>query len=596
MKANPMQTRQTSKNTKRMPTSCWLAATVIGLAVNTLGPCAGGAEPAAAAPPASSSSGPELFERKHFNVIVVLADDQGYCDVGFTGHPQLKTPQIDDLAHRGVQFTQFYAQSVCSPTRAALMTGRDYYRTGVTDTAAGCSQVAADEYTLAEAFHDHGYKTGIFGKWHLGDNYPYRPIDQGFDESVVIKGGMIAKDAPLRGYFDPLLIHNGQPEQYMGYCTDIFTDKAIEFISKSGSKPFFIYLATNTPHTPRIAPEKYAQPYKDMGLSEETSHFYGMIANIDDNLGRVKKVLADRGLSQNTIIVYLGDNGTPHHGMPDHYTGLRGKKCEPYDGGIKVPFVISVPGLNTGRKVDRIASVNDIMPTLLDSCAIALPEHLKLDGKSLLPLIQGDAPQWPDRTLFFQFHRGDAPNRYWQIAVRRQRYKLVRWLTSERKPGGEKQMFELYDMANDPLEKNDLAKECPEEVASLKSAYDSWFDQINSDRGFKALPIFVGTDRENPVRLTAQSYRRNRCFELDFKSAGPYRITLDFGHTIAKPCSAFVKIGDRTFETKVVGGASQAIFDNIVLDQGRTTLEAWRMAGEKRICATVTIEQLAANK
>jgi arylsulfatase A len=549
-----------------------------------------GAEPAAAALPASSAPRSELLERKPFNVIVVITDDQGYCDVGYTGHPHLKTPQIDDLARRGVQFTQFYAQSVCSPTRAALMTGRDYYRTGVTDTAAGCSQVAADEYTLAEAFHDHGYRTGIFGKWHLGDNHPYRPTDQGFDESVIIRGGMIGKDAPLRGYFDPLLMHNGQPEQYQGYCCDIFTDKAIEFITQSGSNPFFIYLAPNTPHSPRVAPEHYAQPYKDLGLSEETSHYYGMIANIDDNLGRVMKVLADRGLSQNTIIVFLGDNGTPHKGMADHYTGLRGAKCQPYEGGLKVPFLISVPGLAPGQKVDRIASVQDIMPTLLDSCAIPLPEHLKLDGKSLLPLIQGDAAHWPERTLFFQFHRGDAPTRYREVAVRRQRYKIVNH------DCGGKPKFQLYDMASDPLEKNDLATQFPEVVASMKSDYDSWFDQIHSERGFDALPIFVGTDRENPVRLTAQSFRRDRCFELDFKSAGPFRITLEFGHPIGQPCPAFVKIGDRTFETKVVRGASQAVFENIVLDQGRTTLHAWRENGQKRVCATVTIQQQVANK
>lgn len=276
---------------------------------------------------------------KRPNIVMILTDDQGYGDIGCHGNDILKTPNIDTLARDGVEFTNFCVYPVCSPTRAGLMTGRYCYRTGVTDTWLGRSMMYPDEFTIAEALKTAGYKNGIFGKWHLGDNYPMRAIDQGFDESVICRGGGLSQPSgpPNNGYFDPILELNGVPFKSKGYCTDIFTDATIDYITRHKDKPFFTYVAYNAPHVPLEIDEKYVAPYKSVGLDDVTAATYGMIANIDYNVGRIMQTLHDLKLEENTILIFFTDNGPQY---PRYNSGLRDVKGSVYEGGIHVPFFI----------------------------------------------------------------------------------------------------------------------------------------------------------------------------------------------------------------------------------------------------------------
>jgi arylsulfatase A-like enzyme len=539
------------------------------------------------------------------NVILFLTDDQGYADVGFHGNPYLKTPNLDRFAAKAIEFVQFYVQPVCSPTRACLMTGRYHYRTGVVDTGEERSLMAADEFTIAEAFKQAGYKTSIFGKWHLGDNYPFRPIDQGFDESLVHIGGMIgAPYNPLDGnaYFDPMLLKNGVEQRYNGYCCDIWTDQAVDFIDKNGDKPFFIYYATNTPHHPLTVPEKYSRPYEAMGLSTDTSRYYGMLTNFDNNFERLLNKLRQKNLIDNTVIIFLGDNGTSSlHKENDLYEiGLRGRKTYVYEGGIRVPFCISYPdGFKGGRKVDKIASCIDIMPTLVKLCDLPIPQGLKFDGKNIVPLLKGDIANWPDRNLYFQWHRGDIPEKFRNMAVRNQRFKLVQPVGRETGAFSEPR-FELYDISNDPFEKNDIAAQYPEIVNQMKADYDNWFTDVCSERGFEPQLIEIGTQHENPVFLTRQDIRNastfgddSGYFSIDIKSAGYYRITCRLADMVKEAYPVTLKIGDMTVNKEILYAESECRFDSIYLSKEQTTLSASvQIEGQKEGFRFIIIEKL----
>jgi arylsulfatase A-like enzyme len=309
------------------------------------------------------------------NVVFILTDDQGYGDVGIHGNDKIRTPNMDRVAREGIQFTQFHANPVCSPTRASLMTGRYYYRTGVVDTYLGRSMMYPDEVTVAEMLAPAGYRTGIFGKWHLGDNYPLRAIDQGFQDAVVIKGGGLRQPAGIPGgdgYFDPILLNNGKPQRYQGYCTDIYTDEALKFMERNRTRPFFLYLPTNAPHGPLEIGDSWVEPYRKMGLSDTTAKIYGMVANVDHNIGRVLAKLSELKLEQDTIVIFMTDNG-PQQG--DRFNGgMRGRKGTVYEGGIRVPFFVRWPRMvQPGTKTDRLAAHIDVLPTLLDACGAPLP-------------------------------------------------------------------------------------------------------------------------------------------------------------------------------------------------------------------------------
>ncbi len=335
------------------------------------------------------------------NVILILTDDQGFGDLSCHGNPHLRTPHIDSLARAGVEFTQFHVSPVCSPTRSCLMTGRYNYRTGAIDTFLGRAMMYPEEVTLAEMLGSAGYRTGIFGKWHLGDNYPMRAIDQGFQEAVNHLGGGISQPSDLPGgssYFDPVVMHNGRVQQYKGYCTDVFTSEAIRFIEENRARPFFTYLATNAPHSPLQVDEKYVAPFRAKGLDETTAKVYGMVTNLDENIGRLLDRVKALGIEDNTIVIFMTDNGPQ---QPRYNAGMRGRKGTVYEGGIRVPFFVRWPrSLKPGRTVDRLAAHIDVVPTLLDACGVPAPKGLRLDGRSLMPLLRREKAEWPDRMIF----------------------------------------------------------------------------------------------------------------------------------------------------------------------------------------------------
>lgn len=429
------------------------------------------------------------------NVILILTDDQGYGDLSLYGNPHLKTPNMDAVGKEGVQFSQFQVCPVCSPTRSSLMTGRYNYRTGIVDTFLGRSMMYPDEVTVAEILRDNGYRTGIFGKWHLGDNYPMRSCDQGFQESLVIKGGGIGQpsDPPGSGYFDPVLQHNGVQKKYSGHCTDVFFDAATEWIERAGSKPFFAYIPTNAPHSPLVVSEQWSGPYAKMGLADDVAKVYGMIANIDWNLGKLTARLRAMGAERDTILIFMGDNGSTGRSVR-YNAGMRALKGTPYQGGIRVPFFVRWPGHLAPRTTDRIAAHIDVLPTILDACGVKKPARLQIDGKSLLSLADGSAKNWPDRMLFTQWHRGDQPEAFRDSAVRTQRYKLI---------NGK----ELYDLEADPAESHDIAAAHPDIVAELRKGYSEWFASVSAVRHFIPPRIYIGTEHENPVVLTRQDWR-----------------------------------------------------------------------------------------
>ena len=237
-------------------------------------------------------SGKISYDGTQPNIVLIITDDQGYGDLGSTGNQQIQTPNLDRFAEESTRFNRFYVSPVCAPTRASLMTGRYNYRTGVVDTYVGRAMMESSEITLAELLRDAGYDTGIFGKWHLGDTWPIRPMDQGFAESLVHMGGGIGQpsDPPDNTYFEPTLQHNGETVRPDGYCTDIFADAAIEYIKEQRSKPFFVYLATNAPHGPLQIDEQYVAKYRDMGIENKTARIYGMVENIDENVGKVLEI------------------------------------------------------------------------------------------------------------------------------------------------------------------------------------------------------------------------------------------------------------------------------------------------------------------
>ncbi len=416
------------------------------------------------------------------NVVLIMTDDQGWGDVGVHGNTLIKTPVLDRLAEESVEFTRFHVSPVCAPTRASLLTGRYHLRCGTHGVTGGRETMFAEETTIAEALKAAGYRTGIFGKWHLGEHYPYVPQAQGFDEFVGFRTGH------WTDYFDTPLEHNGRPIETQGYIADYLTGQAIGFIEGSGEKPFFLYLPYNPPHSPFQVPDRYYDLYQGQGLDERTRSVYAMVSNLDDNIGRILAKLEERGLADDTIVIFLGDNGP----NTERYNGgLRGRKGSVYEGGTRVPFFIRWPrGFAGGRKAGVIAAHIDLYPTLLELCGVKPLAGKPLDGVSLAPLLQGRAQDWPERKLYTHRERMPDPASRYPGAVRTQRYNLV---------NGE----ELYDLETDPGEQHNVAAEQPEVVEELRAAYEAWYGEVSGEGAFPRLPIPVGYAEENPVSLPA---------------------------------------------------------------------------------------------
>ena len=507
--------------------------------------------------------------RRGPNVILIITDDQGYGDVSIHGNDKVRTPNMDRIAREGVQFTQFHVNPVCSPTRASLMTGRYYYRTGVVDTFLGRSMMHTDEVTLAEVLSKAGYRTGIFGKWHLGDNYPLRPIDQGFEEAVVIKGGGLGQPSDFPGggsYTDPILLHNGKPERYKGYCTEIYVNEALRFIEANRGRPFFVYLPTNSPHAPLEIAEELVAPYRKMGLDETTAKIYAMCAEVDGQIGRVLKALDEWKLAEDTIVIFMTDNGPQQKRWN---AGMRGQKGTVYEGGIRVPFFLRWPRVvKAGTSVDRLAAHIDVFPTLVEVCG-AKQGASKIDGRSLAPLLKDSRATWTDRTLFFQWHRGDAPEMHRASAARNQRWKLV---------NGK----ELYDLQADPAESKDVSADNPEVAAKLRKEYEDWFRDVSATRNYEPPRIHIGSPKENPVILTRQDWRGPRAawapdslgyWEVQVARPGEYEFSARFA-PLKSAATVRVKLNGAALEAKAPAGAEEIVLGKARVAGGPGRLEA----------------------
>ena len=420
--------------------------------------------------------------RKPPNVLLILADDQGYGDLSYHGNPYLKTPHLDDLAKQSTEFTRFYVSPVCAPTRASLLTGRYNMRCGVHGVTAGRETMSASETTIAEALKPAGYHTALFGKWHLGSHYPNVPHAQGFDEFIGFRFGHWID------YYDPQFERNGKPYPLHGYVTDALTDQAIRFVRERANDPFFLYLAYNVPHAPFMAPERHWKIYSQMGLPQDTAAAYALTACMDENIGRLLHALEENGIANDTIVIFLSDNGP----NGDRYNcGLRGKKGSVYEGGNREPFFIRWPGhISAGKRIDTIAAHIDVYPTLLDLCGVNSPKGNPIDGRSLVPLIRGNGATWHNRMLFVHSERPVDPNSLYPGTVRTQQFNLV---------NGQ----ELYEIPSDPGEQKNIAADHPQIVEQLRAAYKAWFQDVLPPGGLKRLPIPVGYEQENPATLYA---------------------------------------------------------------------------------------------
>jgi arylsulfatase A-like enzyme len=418
-------------------------------------------------PPALAGSRP--------NVVLIITDDQGYGELGCHGNPTIQTPNLDRLHAESTRFTAFYVSPTCAPTRASIMTGQHEFRNGVTHTIMQRERLALDAITLAEVLSDAGYHTGIFGKWHLGDEKPYRPAQRGFRESLIHGAGGIGQsyegscgDFPNNSYFDPYVLHNERVEKTSGYCTDVFFNVAARWIEANRDRPFYAQIATNAPHAPYICPPGYDKSYRKSGLDKQSAAYYGMITNIDENVGRLLKRLDELDLSDRTLVIFMTDNG---HALGHLYNaGMRGKKGTAYEGGTRVPAFVRWPGkIQAGVDVTALAAAIDLFPTIAEICGASVPSDIKLEGRSLVPLLQDQRAEWPDRYLFTHVGRWEtgkvAVARYSECAVRSKRFRLVN-------------NGELYDIQNDPGEQRNVIDKYPEVVAEMRDAYDDWWNSV----------------------------------------------------------------------------------------------------------------------
>jgi arylsulfatase A-like enzyme len=449
------------------------------------------------------------------NIILILTDDQGYGDVGRHGNPILKTPNLDRLHDESVRFTDFHVSPTCAPTRSALLSGRHEFRNGVTHTILERERMSLKTTTLAQALKIAGYTTGIFGKWHLGDEPERWPSRRGFDEMFIHGCGGIGQtypgtcgDAPGNQYFDPVINHNGAFEKTSGYCTDLFFSQAMRWIENAkGRKPFFAMITPNAPHAPLVVAEKYEKLYSDK-VARETAKFFGMITNIDENIGKLLALLKERGWERDTLVIFMNDNGGTA-GVRVWNAGMRGRKNTPYTGGTRAISFWRWPGTLKPATVDRLAAHIDVFPTLAELAGAQLTATVKLqlEGRSLMPLLKNPQAAWAERSLFTHIGRwpkGSDPKsyKYAQCSVRTARWRLV----NDSREG--MKHWELYDVKADPGEQTDLAAQHPDVVSDLEAAYDKWWAEV--------LPLL---ENENAAQPSVNPY--HELYWRQYRGPGP---------------------------------------------------------------------------
>lgn len=555
------------------------------------------------------------------NVVLIVTDDQGWGDFSFRGGGGIDTPHLDALAAAGTRVEPFYVHPVCAPTRASLMTGRWCQRTRAFDTAIGRAMMEPDEVTIAEVLGEAGYRTGLFGKWHLGDCYPMQPQDQGFDEVLMHRGGGIGQPSDPEGgerrYTDPVLFdEEGDRVGAEGYCTEVYADAAIDFARRAvaDEKPFLAYLATNAPHGPfhDVPPDLYAK-YRERDLSpsafaetpgghplpeehdeDRLARIFAMIEDVDRAVGRVLAALDELGVAEDTLVLFLVDNGPNTRRFVG---GMRGRKGSVYEGGVRSPLLARWPGrLEAGRVVERVAAHVDLLPTLAEACG-ASTDGLDLDGRSILPLLEGRETPWPDRAIVIQAHRGDAPVPYHNAMLRTDRWKLVNPSGFGRELASVEPAWELYDMRADPLETRDVADEHPEVVEELAARYDAWFEDVASTRPDPFAPprIVLGSDAAPEVHLTRQDWRRlgdghgggGRArgeWHVRVAREASYRVRVRFPGNV-EPSRVRLTLGSTEVEAEVPADAREHTFEEVRLEAGAGELACELVTAEGAVGA-----------
>ena len=563
--------------------------------LKTVGSAAASAGAPFILPSCTSMGGVTGAQGKRPNVVLVITDDQGYGDLGCHGNLVIQTPNLDRLYTQSVRLTDFHVDPTCSPTRSALMTGHYSTRTGVWHTIMGRSLLGKHEVTMADVFSAAGYRTGVFGKWHLGDNYPFRPQDRGFGEVLIHGGGGVGQGPDYWGndYFDDTYFHNGKTKKFKGYCTDVWFEGAMKFIDANKDRPFFCYLTTNAPHGPYNVAEKYEKIYEGKRNVPHAA-FYGMITNIDENMGRLVKKLKALGLEKDTILIFMTDNGTSagfRRGVGFN-ADMRGTKGSEYDGGHRVPCFIRWPGggVGGGRDIDQLAAHIDLLPTLIKLCGLKKPKGVKFDGASLSPLLRGEVRDWRERTLLVHSQRIEHPEKWRKSAVMTERWRLV---------NGK----ELYDIKADPGQKNNIADKHPRVVTKLREAYEDWWADLS--KGFdEYCETIIGSDKENPVRLMSHDWhtprvpwhqgavrsgmQANGFWAVEVARDGRYEFALRrWPVEVDKPINAAIAGGKAISATKArlkisdvdvtgpVPADAHAVTFRVQLKAGKTRLQTW---------------------
>ncbi|TWT84108.1 Arylsulfatase [Planctomycetes bacterium CA13] len=532
------------------------------------------------------------------NVILIVTDDQGYADMSCHGNPWLKTPNLDRLCAESVSLEDYHVDPVCTPTRAALMTGRYSSRVGAWAVTEGRQLLEPDEVTMANVFSESGYRTGMFGKWHLGDTWPYAPRFRGFQDVVRhLSGGIDEIGNPIgNDYFDDTYYRNGVPERINGYCTDVFFNECKRFIAMRSEKPFFAYLPLNAMHSPHTVAEKYSAAFIADGHSEDRSKFFGQIIQFDENLGHLFDFLETQHIAENTIVIFMGDNGTaqgangrePADGFN---AGMRGKKGSVYEGGHRVACFVRWPArLKAGRAIAELTSCRDWLPTLIQWCDLDAPNDVKFDGQSIQGLMNDRVTNWPDRTLFVE-RQSDHPTLHRPHKSRAQ-YPHYAVLTEKwRMVDGE-----LYDIINDPAQTTNVAANHAELVQGLQKQYEQYFADVFSD-GAAYTRFQLGADSENPILLTVRDWHPtegnviwkqaqlnddtlniNGSWAVNVVMAGHFSIRLSrFPDDAPEPMratKAVLRIGEQELQRQLHGNETSVTFE-VDLPKGHSLLQSW---------------------
>lgn len=542
------------------------------------------------------------------NILIIMTDDMGN-NTAYLGNPHLSTPNIDELAEQSIRLTNFHQEKLCTPTRASLMTGKYSVRTGAWRTSKGRSMMRPENITLAEVLRDAGYRTGHFGKWHLGEEWPFRPQDQGFEKTVHHKTGGISQVSDYWGndYTDDHYYHNDEPRPHKGYCTDVFFEEAMRFIGEDRAEPFFVYLATNVTHLPMNVAASYSDPYVKKGLPDKVAKYYGMIDNLDENIGRMLQFLDAEGLLENTIVFFTTDDGAAkaaafiNLGEDDHVIegwnmGLRGGKGSRYEGGHRVLANLRLPASEIRGENNTLVSVMDVYPTILELAGVDRPDGI--DGRSFAAILGDELPPAEDeRPIFYNYFNPKDMHSRKDASVIWKNWRLTN-------------ASELYDIDADWGQRNDLANEHPELVAQLNDAYDKWDAEM---RPYLDEPVrfLLGDARHPVIEMTSQDhYTVKECnafsqshvrelkdcnapLKVTFVSAGKYEFTLSryplytgltFGKNVDgkgratapefQASLARLTVASRTVEASIGPDDTSVVFE-MQLEAGDADLQSW---------------------